>query len=35
MQLLTVLRSFKLSMVYRHGPERMDCYAILIERMDS
>ena len=28
MQFLTVLKSFRLSMVYRHGPERMDCYAL-------
>ena len=34
MQLLTVLKSFRLSMVYRHGPERMDCYAFLKERME-
>ena len=28
MQFLTVLKSFRLSMVYRHGLERMDCYAL-------
>ena len=28
MQFLTVLKSFRLSMVYRHGPERIDCYAL-------
>ena len=27
MKCLTVLNSFSLSMVYRHGPKRMDCYA--------
>ena len=31
MQCLTVFKSFRLSMVYRHGPERMDCYAFLME----
>ena len=28
MQFLTVLKSFRLSIVYRHGPERIDCYAL-------
>ena len=27
MQCLAVIKSFRLSMVCRHGPERMDCYA--------
>ena len=27
MQCLTIFKSSRLSMVYRHGPERMDCYA--------
>ena len=28
MQFQTVLKSFRLSTVYRHGPERIDCYAL-------
>ena len=29
-QCLTVIKSFRLSMVCRHGPESMDCYAFLM-----